>query len=71
MRVFVHLDDKWKRRVEGLCSNYDDVSTNEFLDLSTGKIALTASQFGRLYKTIDTCPDIESNSTDPCQVIVI
>jgi hypothetical protein len=68
MRVTVHLDGKWKNRVEGLCSNFDDNSRNEFLDFETGKIALTANEFGKLYKMIDSCPDVDDNVTEPCHV---
>lgn len=63
--MFVSLSDEYKKKVEGLCGNYDDVSTNEF------ELSATPLGFAKRWKTSTTCPDKDTPvGFDTCEVCI-
>lgn len=72
-RVYVHLTEKWKGKVRGLCGNYDEDSTNEFISRSNS-LERVPSAFANSWKVYN-CPlvpqDKPENSIHPCTVSIL
>ena len=63
------MSNTYSGDVEGLCGDFDGNYMNDFYDLHSGQIAATPTEFGRLWKTISTCPDPDILSDfDSCVV---
>ena len=52
------------RKLEGLCGDYDGISSNEFVGYGS------AQAFGNAWKNRDPCPDISTQlaTYNPCEV---
>ncbi|GAB1608825.1 SCO-spondin-like, partial [Argonauta hians] len=67
-RVYIHLAEKWKGKVQGLCGNYDQDSTNDFTSRSNS-IEHVASAFAHSWRLYD-CPAVPQDKPEyamhPC-----
>ena len=63
------LPAKFHGNVEGLCGDFDGNYLNDFVELSTGKLARTSNEFAKLWKTSASCPDPDlPQDYNPCVV---
>ena len=69
-RLYVQVSEVYKKNVEGLCGNFDDVSDNEFIDLQNNYFQLTANAvtFGNRWRSNGYCSDKIGNDVTPCLV---
>ena len=69
MYIFLNPENN-HGKVQGLCGNFNGKTADDLNDVSTGKVAANAQEFGNLWKISGECPDIEQTSTehDPCVV---
>ncbi|XP_075873359.1 mucin-2-like, partial [Nelusetta ayraudi] len=65
MQVFVTIESSFKGQSTGLCGNFNDIMTDDFLALS-GLVEGTAVAFANSWKTNSNCRDITLNLGDPC-----
>ena len=56
--------------MEGLCGDFNGNAEDDFDDLAAGLIASTADEFGNLWKTSSSCPDVDTTVSEyaPCEV---
>ncbi|CAI9718657.1 Hypothetical predicted protein [Octopus vulgaris] len=69
-RVYIHLTEKWMGKVQGLCGNFDQDSTNDFISRSNS-FEHVASAFAHSWRLYD-CPLIPQDKPEytmhPCDV---
>ncbi|XP_052821913.1 SCO-spondin-like [Octopus bimaculoides] len=67
-RVYIHLTEKWMGKVQGLCGNFDQDSTNDFISRSNS-FEHVASAFAHSWRLYD-CPLIPQDKPEytmhPC-----
>lgn len=67
-RVYVKLDPGFRRRVSGLCGNFDGDTENDFTSRQ-GIIEPTADLFGNSWRMSLLCPEVHSDDFEhPCMV---
>ncbi|XP_032416780.1 mucin-5AC-like [Xiphophorus hellerii] len=65
MQVFVSADVSLKGATSGLCGNFNNIMSDDFLVIS-GLVEGTAAAFANTWKTRVSCPDIVPFFGDPC-----
>ncbi|XP_066438453.1 mucin-5AC-like [Eleutherodactylus coqui] len=69
MQVYVVLDPSYKGQTCGLCGNFNDKQTDEFLTIN-GVIEGTAASFANTWKTQASCANIKNVYEDPCSLSI-
>ncbi|NXR81113.1 MUC5A protein, partial [Pycnonotus jocosus] len=69
MQVFVRLDASFKNQTCGLCGNFNNIQTDDFMVIS-GIIEGTASAFANTWKTQASCPNIQQSFENPCALSI-
>ena len=57
--------------MSGLCGNFNGDTEDEFVDLETNVVAANPQEYGNLWATSGSCPEVnqtETNDLDPCGV---
>lgn len=70
-RIYIHLTDVWRNKVEGLCGNYDGMMDNDFKSKQKS-LELKPSSFAHTWRVYD-CPfsdKLDSENYDPCEVFI-
>ncbi|XP_054708375.1 SCO-spondin-like, partial [Uloborus diversus] len=66
-RLYITLDPKWRERVKGLCGNFNDDQTDDFLTPSGGIPETRASIFADSWKIHEYCPQPQTIE-DACEL---
>lgn len=70
-RVYINLSTKHRGKVDGLCGNYNGDTDDEFENLARGEVAANEQEFGNLFVTAGSCPEVHQENVDefhPCEV---
>ncbi|XP_035218784.1 SCO-spondin-like, partial [Stegodyphus dumicola] len=66
-RLYINADPKWRNRVKGVCGNFNDDQTDDFLTPSGGIPEARASIFADSWKIHEFCP-LPQTVEDMCSV---
>uniref|UniRef100_H2ZP84 VWFD domain-containing protein n=1 Tax=Ciona savignyi TaxID=51511 RepID=H2ZP84_CIOSA len=66
-RVYVKLEPKFKRKVCGLCGDFDGNALNDF-KTRQGELEASSHMFGDTWKVYSSCPRSEEDPVHPCIV---
>ncbi|XP_030058325.1 mucin-2 [Microcaecilia unicolor] len=70
MQVFMTLSEAYKTQTLGLCGNYNDIPTDDFITMNE-LVEETASSFGNTWKSHSLCPNVKDVTENPCATSVI
>ena len=66
-RVSIYLSNSYFSEVEGLCGNYNGISTDDFG--AETSLATSLAEQASAWKTIPSCPEPDiQTAADPCEV---
>ncbi|MBN3292587.1 MUC2 protein, partial [Polypterus senegalus] len=69
MQIYIALDHSNKKKMEGLCGNYNDAQADDFKTFQ-GIVEGTAAYFANTWKVHSSCPDQKDHLEDPCAISV-
>ncbi|XP_064423158.1 mucin-5AC-like [Latimeria chalumnae] len=69
MQLYIQLPTTYKTQTCGLCGNYNNMQTDDFMAIS-GVVEGTASAFANTWKTQGSCKDAKDSFEDPCTLSV-
>ncbi|XP_029438471.1 mucin-5AC-like isoform X2 [Rhinatrema bivittatum] len=70
MQVFMTLSVAYKAETLGLCGNYNDIPSDDFMTINE-LVEETASSFGNAWKSHSLCPNVKDLNENPCATSVI
>uniref|UniRef100_A0A3P8ZHK1 VWFD domain-containing protein n=2 Tax=Esox lucius TaxID=8010 RepID=A0A3P8ZHK1_ESOLU len=69
MQIYITAISSYQGKTCGLCGNYNNVQADDFR-VTSGLVEGTAAAFANTWKTMASCPDIETSFENPCSLSI-